>query len=210
MVARLFGSLRTRRTDGERGQVLVLFVVVILMLLTTAALVINGGVLRRSNQELWNALDAGALAGAASLPADPSAAAADALKFARVNHPGLAAGSLNVSYRCLVGDRNNDGRPDAADVPAVCNPGPSASWSCADGKCVAVCVPSATTTCNTVVVTGTVDTDYKFDRVTGVNGADDHPCIGRLQRRMWSRPRNAARCRNRDRPHVEHERRGSQ
>jgi Flp pilus assembly protein TadG len=170
----MFGvpARRPRRSKREEGQALVLFVVFLTLILAALALVINGGVLRRSNQELWNALDAGALAGAASLPADPATAASDAARFARINHPGLASGSVDVTYRCLVGDRNNDGRPDAADIPAVCNPGAGASWTCADGKCVALCVPSATTTCNTVVVEGTVSTSYRLSGVTGVNGAD--------------------------------------
>jgi len=162
---------RTRRTDGEGGQTLVLFVIFLMLILASLALIINGGVLRRSNQELWNALDAGALAGAASLPADPAGAAADAVRFARTNHPGLSASSLDVTYQCLVGDRNNDGRPDAVDIPIVCDPGPGASWTCADGKCYAPCRPTASTTCNTVVLEGTVDTSYRLAGVTGVNGA---------------------------------------
>jgi Flp pilus assembly protein TadG len=168
---RLKPSLRTRRTDGEKGQALVLFVICLVMILTTLALVINGGVLRRSNQELWNALDSGALAGAASLPANPTAARTDAIKFARINHPGLASSAVNVSYRCLVGDRNGDLRPDPADIPAVCDPGSGVTWTCADGRCVAVCVPGGTRTCNTVVVEGTVPTAYRLDEVTGVDGA---------------------------------------
>lgn len=162
---------RDRERHGERGQVLPLFVIMLVVLLTALALVVNGGVLRRSNQELWNALDAGALAGAASLPDNPSQAAADAARFARINHPDLATGSIRVTYRCMIGDRNRDGQPDLADVPRVCNPGAGAQWTCANGKCSAVCVPSSTTTCNTVVVEGTIQTNYRFDRVTNVGGA---------------------------------------
>lgn len=167
----MINALRTRRSEGEKGQALVLFVIVLVMILTTLALVINGGVLRRSNQELWNALDAGALAGAASLPANPAGAQTDAVKFARINHPGLATTAITVEYRCLVGDRNGDNRPDAADVPAVCDPGSGVTWTCSAGKCVALCVPGGTRTCNTVVVTGTVPTAYRLNGVTGVDGA---------------------------------------
>jgi von Willebrand factor type A domain len=135
-------------------------------------LVINDGILRRSDAELWNALDAGALAGADSLPSDPSTAASDAAKFAQANHPGLTAGSLTISYRCMVGDRNNDGRPDASDIGVVCNPGAGATWTCSNGKCFALCNPfAAGQTCNTLVLTGTVDTNFRLNRVTGVNGA---------------------------------------
>jgi len=160
------------RREGERGQTLVLFVIFLIMILTTLAVIIDGGLLRRSNQELWNALDSGALAGAQSLPTNPSLADSNAIKFAQMNHTGLGAGSVTTAYRCLVGDRNNDGQPDSQDVPVVCNPGAGASWTCADGKCVASCNPfAAGMTCNTIVVTGTVNTDYKLSGVTGVDGA---------------------------------------
>jgi Flp pilus assembly protein TadG len=172
LVKAFFTGRSDSRREGERGQALVLFVIFLIMILTTLALIINGGLLRRSNQELWNALDSGSLAGAQSLPTDPSQADSDAIKFAKLNHPGLSTGTVTTSYRCLVGDRNNDGRPDVQDVPVVCNPGAGATWTCADGKCVAACNPFvAGMTCNTIVVTGTVNTDYKLIGVTGVNGA---------------------------------------
>ncbi len=167
----MIARLRSRRSEGERGQALVLFVVALVMLLTVLALVINGGILRRSDQELWNALDAGALAGAASLPANAAGARSDAVKFARINHPALSAASVNVTFRCLVGDRNSDGRPDAADIPATCNPGAGARWVCANGKCVAACDPTRGGVCNTVVLGGTVPTNYRLGEVTGVPGA---------------------------------------
>ncbi len=161
----------TAKSEGERGQALVLFVIMLVMLLGVLALVIDGGVLRRSDQEQWNALDAGALAGAGSLPGNPTKAASDALKFTLANHPGLSAGSVNVTFRCLVGDRNGDGRPDAADLPATCNPGSNPSFTCANGICAAPCNPAVGHVCNTVVVRGTVNTSYRFDPLTGVPGA---------------------------------------
>jgi hypothetical protein len=161
-----------RRREDERGQSLVLFVVFLVAILTVLALVLNGGLLRRSNQELWNALDAGALAGAQSLPGDATLAGSDAVKFAKMNHPGLQSGTVTTSFRCLVGDRDNNGQPDAQDVSSVCNPGAGATWTCGDGKCSAVCNPAtAGVTCNTIVVTGTVGTDYALSGVTGIDGA---------------------------------------
>ena len=59
------------RREGERGQAIVLFVIMLVAILTTLALVINGGLLRRSNQELWNALDAGALPVPRACPTNP-------------------------------------------------------------------------------------------------------------------------------------------
>lgn len=164
-------SRRNGKSAREGGQALVLFAIMLTLLLATMAVVIDGGMLRRSSQEQHNALDAGALAGAGSLPSNPTKAASDALKFALANHPGLSAASVTVSFRCLVGDRNGDGQPDAGDVPGTCDPGPNPVWRCADNICVAPSDPSKGQVANTVVVSGTVDTDYVFDSVTGVPGA---------------------------------------
>ena len=112
------------RRERERGQILVLFTFVIIILMGFAALVIDVGVLRRTNQELWNAMDAGALAGAEELPASGANAASVGRHFANVNFPGIAPGDIDVSYRCVVGDRNNDGVPDAGDIPSVCDRDP--------------------------------------------------------------------------------------
>ena len=111
------------RRDGERGQILVMFTLVLVVLMGFAALVIDVGVLRKANQDLWNSLDSGALAGAVSLPDDSAAATAAARRFATENYPGLDPATISVGFRCVVGDRNNDGTPDPGDVPAVCNPG---------------------------------------------------------------------------------------
>ncbi len=88
-----------------------------------AALVIDVGVLRKANQDLWNSLDAGALAGVPELPGDGVAAEAAALRYAAANYPGLDTSTVHVEFRCVIGDRDGNGQPDLADVPSVCNPG---------------------------------------------------------------------------------------
>ena len=158
--------------DRREGQILVLFTFVLIVLMGLAALVIDVGVLRRENQELWNALDSGALAGADELPDDPAGAAATARRFATVNFPHVDPADIDVTYRCIVGDRNNDGVPDAGDVPSVCDPGVGAgsSWRCANGICAAPCDPAASgTSCNTVVLASVVNVDYRFGRAVGVD-----------------------------------------
>lgn len=163
---------RTARRDRERGQILVLFTFVLVVLMGFAALVIDVGVLRRANQELWNSLDAGALAGAPELPGDPAAAEAAARRFATINYPDLDPATIDVTFRCVVGDRNNDGVPDPGDVPAVCDPGvgAGASWVCANGICAAPCDPTdAGVTCNTVVLSTAVSIDYHFGPAIGVD-----------------------------------------
>ena len=62
--------LARRRSDGQQGQMIVVFALILTVLLGFAALVVDVGVLRRANQELWSAIDAGALAGASQLPAN--------------------------------------------------------------------------------------------------------------------------------------------
>ena len=85
------------------------------------ALVIDLGVLRNANQNLWNALDAGALAGASELPADGVAAEALAMQYAENNFPGGLPAGVTMSFRCLVGARRQ-----AAPVrhPGRLRPGP--------------------------------------------------------------------------------------
>jgi hypothetical protein len=163
--------MRLFRRDREEGQILVLFTLVVVVLMGLSALVIDVGVLRRNGQELWNAMDAGSLAGAAELPDDPTGAAAAARRFATVNFPGVNAADINVSYRCIVGDRNNDGVPDPADLPSVCNPGPSPSggWRCSGGICAAICVPGTGISCNTIVLASAASVNFTFGRAVGVN-----------------------------------------
>ena len=157
--------------EGERGQVIVLFTMFLVVLLAFAAMVVDVGVLRNANQSLWNALDSGSLAGAAYLPDDAAAAEATAAKFATANYPGgLAAGTVDTSFRCVIGDRNNDGLPDLSDIPAACNPGPTASsaWRCGHGICAAPCNPAEGDRCNTVVMAGSESVPFRFGPAVGV------------------------------------------
>ena len=120
-------STAHREPKQEQGQIIVLFVLAIVVIMGFAALVIDVGVLRNANQNLWNALDAGALAGASQLPACPRAGpratnASDiALQYADDNFPGGLPAGVTVGFRCVVGSAG--GMPRASDIPAVCDPG---------------------------------------------------------------------------------------
>jgi Putative Flp pilus-assembly TadE/G-like/von Willebrand factor type A domain len=163
------------RRDGERGQVIVLFTFFIVVLLGFAAIVVDLGVLRNANQNLWNALDSGALAGAMNLPADGNAAKLTGMQYADSNYPGtIPPGRVTQSFRCLIGDRNHDNLPDLSDIPMTCNPGvvaPSA-WRCGHGICTAPCDPAEGDTCNTLVMTGSVSVPFRFGGAVGVNDGD--------------------------------------
>lgn len=180
MRTRQVPSGRRAAREDERGQILVLFTLFLVVLMGFAALVVDLGVLRNTNQNLWNALDAGVLAGASQLPDDGVKAETMALEYAEDNFPGtLPGGAVSASFRCLIGDRNGDGRPDLADIPAACDPGPVAAsdWRCARGICVAPCEPAAGDTCNTIVLTGAVSVEYHFGPAVGVGEGDTQTVV---------------------------------
>ena len=129
-----------------------------------------------ARQILWNAFDAGALAGAQVLPDDPNGAATLARQYADMNYPGsLPSGTPAISYRCLIGSVG--GAPRLTDVPAVCDPGPGVTWSCNATICVAPCDPSAGDTCNTLVLDGTTTVPYRFGRADGVLSGSTKPVV---------------------------------
>jgi len=170
-----FRSRPRSSRDGERGQVIVLFAFFVVVLMGFASIVIDLGVLRNANQNLWNALDSGALAGAANLPADGAGAKATAMQYAETNFPGtIPTSRVATSFRCLIGDRNNDGKPDLSDIPMTCNPGTVAAsaWRCGHGICTAPCDPAEGDTCNTLVMIASVEVPYTFGRAVGVNDGD--------------------------------------
>jgi Flp pilus assembly protein TadG len=175
--------MKTRSTPGgtqmsqprsgpkrEQGQIIVLFVLAVVVIMGFAALVIDVGVLRNANQNLWNALDAGALAGASQLATDvtndPAKASALALQYAEANYPsGLPAG-VTVGFRCVIG--SNGGVARLSDVPAICDPGPNASWTCNSKICTSVCVPNEGDLCNTIVLQSAATVPYNFGPAVGV------------------------------------------
>lgn len=146
-----------------------MFALVLVVIMGAASLVLDVGVLRNANQTLWNALDAGVLAGATQLPADAAAAETLALKYANTNYKGLNATAGNVSFRCVIGIVG--GVPATTrDVPLVCNPGiiPAPVWKCNTAVCATACQPSIGNTCNTIVLSGATTIGYGFGRVVGV------------------------------------------
>ncbi len=154
---------------GESGQAAVLLAVVMVPLIGAAALTIDVSKLLLDRQLVRNAVDAGALAGAQSLPGNAALAQSKAIEFVLANAPSLTVGDIDVSFRCLVGDRNHDGIADAADIPAACNPGGDAVWRVAGGLAVSPCVPAQGDTCNVIVVQASGEVDFVFAPVVGVD-----------------------------------------
>ena len=84
-----------------------------------AALAVDISNRTETRQQLFDTLDASALAGAGELPDGPAAAAA-ALAYADANMAGLAP---TVEFWCIIG-RDSSGLPNASHVPVTCDPGP--------------------------------------------------------------------------------------
>ena len=173
---------RRRRRDGEHGQILVMFTLVVVLLMALAAVVIDVGLLRTDTGKLQNALDAGALAAAQSLPVSKTnitAVSTVARDFSRTNYPGMPNGNIpdpTVKYACLIGV-DGAGLPRVADMPAVCNVSLAASsplWLCTTVVCWAPCDPVAVLTdvCNTIILNDNVTRPYTFGRAVNVNSGN--------------------------------------
>ncbi|MEE9534304.1 MAG: VWA domain-containing protein [Acidimicrobiia bacterium] len=162
-----------RRLNEDDGAILVLSAFLLIILFTLAALAIDITMKSNDRQYLWNSADAAALAGASQLPDDGLSAEALAMQFAIANDADLA-GNLTTGFRCLVGDRDDDGQPDAADIPAACDPGADIAitappFVCADGICTAPCVPADGDRCNTIVLNANATTPYAFAPAIGID-----------------------------------------
>jgi hypothetical protein len=162
---------------GEGGQVVVLAVFALIVAMGFVSLAIDIGMFYEERRITQNAVDAGALAGAQELPDDGATAEDIARKWALNNEKANQFESLDVSFRCVVGDRNQDGVPDAGDVPAVCNPGSSASFVCKGTLCASMCEAKVSTNrCNTIVVSAAKDVPFHFGPVLSILDPSDK-CI---------------------------------
>lgn len=177
------GRLHVRRSRGgaerQHGQIVILFALMLVLLMGLAAIVVDVGVLRRSGAELAAAVDSGALAGGAQLPANSSNVTVitnDAVKYLNLNYSGLGATSSWVSYVCLVEYDSASNGPTLSQIPSFCQPGSpangstsSAYWRCNTSVCTTPCVPTASgNSCNVIVVGGAVTSDYKFGPAMGI------------------------------------------
>lgn len=163
-----------RFAQDDSGAILPMAGLVIVLLFIMAAIGVDLSLMSQRRQDLWNSADAAALAGASQLPDDAAAAESLARQYAADNDSDLATG-LDVTFRCVVGDRNNDGQPDATDVPSACDPGPSVTiaappFVCDGGTCAVACNPNpAVTKCNTIVLEAEKTVPYNFAPIIGID-----------------------------------------
>ena len=165
----------SRRIADETGAVVVLFALVLTVLFGAVAFAIDLSRLFHERQVLQNAVDFGALAGAQELPAQGATAGgiaeAEARKVTLDNAPWLDPATINVTFKCVVGDRDGDGQADLADVPFICGPSSgtwSTDWKVKGGRAQHLCNPYAGDKCNTVVVRTSNIVDYIFAPVIGI------------------------------------------
>jgi hypothetical protein len=158
-----------RRAHDEHGQVLIIMVLLTTVLLGMVAMAVDVGLFAHERGHLQDAADAAALAGAQQLPTNPAQAKADALSYAAANDSSMTA---TVTFRCIVGDRDQNGQPDSGDIGVVCNPGGNASWTCSGVRCVSLCVPAEGDVCNSIVVDGSKNVPFVFARAIHIASAN--------------------------------------
>ncbi len=87
------------------------------------------------------------------------------------NAPWLDPATINISFKCVVGDRDGDGQADLDDVPFICGPAAgtwTTDWKVKRGRAQHLCNPYAGDKCNTVVVRTSNIVDYIFAPVIGI------------------------------------------
>lgn len=163
---------RGDRKSNERGATAVLFALLVPVLFGVLAMAMDVGRLVYEHQQLSNALDAAALAGATSLPDDPVAARAAAVAYAKAND---AQADPAVTFWCVVASTGATKTVASGQVPGVCNPGTTAGAKCNETICAIPCITGAGRTCNTITVTDDKDVPYLFAPAIGVGSGNTGP-----------------------------------
>ncbi|MGO4250560.1 pilus assembly protein TadG-related protein [Paenarthrobacter sp. RAF54_2] len=151
---------------NQGGASIIIFALMVPLLFGALALALDFGKLAYERQDLSNALDAAALAGAGSLPNDPAAAQSAAISYANTNDPQA---NPTITFRCLVASTGTAKTVAAGQVPNVCDPGTTSGAKCNETLCSIPCIPAGTHTCNTIIVTASKDVPFAFAPVIGVN-----------------------------------------
>ena len=150
----------------ERGASTVLVALMLPIVFAAAALAIDISRLAYERQDLADALDAAAQAGAYALPNDTAGAQAAALAFAAQNDPGSVP---NVSFWCVIASTGAAKTPNTAQIPSTCNPGTITGARCNEQICAIPCTPGAGRTCNTIKVDDEEDVPFSFAPVIGID-----------------------------------------
>src|SRR3990170_5137770 len=161
-----------RRSEGrgEHGQALLLMILAMTLVFLIGVIVVDFGMWFSGRASVLNAMDQASMAASLKLPKDGVGAEAVALQYAQDNDFDIAPGDIDVTFRCIVGDRNNDGQPDRGDVLTVCPQlyGDPVPFICIGDLCYHVCDYSAPNAkCNTIVVQGEKTVEFGFAPIFG-------------------------------------------
>jgi hypothetical protein len=152
-----------------------MFVLFLVVVIGFTSLALDIGIFLHERQRVQNAVDAAALAGAQELPDQGTNATSVAQQWAVSNDSDLTAAGVDISFRCIIGDRDGNTLPDLTDIPVVCNPGAGAQFKCNNNKiCWSPCDFSAPTNkCNTIVVGANKDVPFYFSPVLSTIDSQD-------------------------------------
>jgi hypothetical protein len=177
--------VRGKIRQFERGQVFVLFIIFSGLIFISAVGAIDLGSFLQARQRLEVAVDAAALAGVLELPDDGTAARNKVFEYIDVNYSGVDHANVDITFRCLVGDRDDDGSPDSADIPAICDPGVGNPWTCSNRYCLSWCEFDGANKCNSLAVVASKEVPLIFTTLLGLDpvevtaartGACNGPC----------------------------------
>lgn len=153
-----------RGKSRQRGATAVVVAVSLMLFMAVGALGVDVAKLVGKRQEVQNALDAAATAGAQMLPDNPARAQLDAKAFAALNSPGVVP---TTELRCVVAFLTRTGAPDWATAQTQCNI-TSHSYDPANCNEVICALPcTVTDRCNTMVVRAVEDVDFDFGPIIG-------------------------------------------
>ncbi|PKQ30513.1 MAG: hypothetical protein CVT62_13395 [Actinobacteria bacterium HGW-Actinobacteria-2] len=160
---------RVRRVvaDGERGATAVVVALSLIMLMAAGAFGYDVAKLYYERQQLRNAVDAAAQAGASGLT-DTSTATALAIQYANWNFPGLGLTASDITFFCVVKNAVGTaagGYPDPAQVGATRTCEGKPGWTNADAKCsdTSCAIPcNSGQKCNSIQIKKFRNVDFLF------------------------------------------------
>jgi hypothetical protein len=165
-----------KRVHEEQGQMLIMGVLAMTLVLLIGVLVVDFGLWFSGRASVVNAADQAAMSASLNLPKDGAGATATALQYVQANDSEIKPSDVQTTFRCIVGDRNNDGKPDTADITVNCPQlasAPPGTFTCISGVCYALCTfGGANPQCNTIVVQSSKNVPFGFGPAFGVSGAE--------------------------------------
>ncbi|HET6153181.1 MAG TPA: TadE/TadG family type IV pilus assembly protein [Marmoricola sp.] len=160
------------RSRDQGGAVALIFALLSVVLMGMAALGVDFASQVNARQELQDAMDAGAQAGAYQLPSNAAKSLSDASAFAKAAD---SVASPAVTYFCVVASVASGSTwiVDTSQIPSVCNPlaakvGTTYTGArCSARICSIPCKPASGDQCNTIQLADNKQVPFTFARILG-------------------------------------------